>query len=86
MIVVWLLYEMEREAELAFLGLSAHASVSMWTLGDGFQFKDWPQVAFRVDPRARNRVVDSGIENRVSFFFTETWEPSLAYLSFKKLS
>lgn len=74
------------KAGLAHLGLSTHASISMWTLGDAFQFGDRPQVAFWVDPRTRNCDVDSGMENSVSFFFTETWKPSLAYLSFKKLS
>lgn len=62
------------KAGLAHLGLSAHAAVSMWTLGDAFQFGDRPQVVFWVELRTRNRGVDSGIENRVSFFFYRNLE------------
>lgn len=74
MIVVLLLHEMERKAGLAHLGLSTHASVSMWTLGDAFQFGNRSQVAFWVDPGPKNRDVDSGLENSVSFFFTRNLE------------
>jgi hypothetical protein len=40
----------------------------MWTLGDAFQFGNWPQAAVWVDPRTRKRDADSGMENSVSFF------------------
>lgn len=73
------------KAGLAHLGLSTHASVSMWTSGDAFQFGDRPQVAFWVDPRTRNCDVDSGMENSVSIFFYRSLETLTGVLELQEI-
>lgn len=85
MIVALPLYEMERESRAGPFGTICPCLVSMWTLGDAFQSGDLPQMAFWVDPGTRNRNVDSGNENSVSFFFYRNLETLTGVLELQEI-